>query len=218
MYSRSNSFPYLPVALALLAGALLTNTASAQPVYIEEDWEVVIGTPDPAAQAPQIITAMSSTDRLEDVHAIFEINHATLPVTQAGGMGLQIWSSETNLSYMTHPLQGVLSTEGEVIRYTMSQRISNGVITFEVKNGSSTTWGNNWGVGGFYLKASTSQDSLPNYSPEASVKFSKVGFAKHRVKKFALKEVRKYGPNGSLISRDTTERIVHELSDEVATP
>lgn len=215
MVHRSFScVPFLALGLAFLAGAALPEEASAQPTYIEEDWEVVIGAPDPDAHAPQIIVAMSSTDRLEDVHAIFEINHATLPNYQAGGMGLQIWSSGTNLAHMTHPLSGVLSTEDEVIRFTMSQRISNGVIKFEVKNGSGTTWTTGtWGIGGFNLQVSTSQDSLPNYTPEASVKFSKVGFAKHRVKKFALKEVRKYGPNGNLLSTDTTERIVHELSE-----
>jgi hypothetical protein len=217
MLSRSSLFPSLSVALALMAGVMLTGTASAQPTYIEEDWEVVIGTPDPAAHAPQIITAMSSTDRLEDVHVIFELNHSTLPSYQAGGMGLQIWSSETNLAYMTHTLKDTLYHENEVIKYTMTQRVSNGVITFEVKNGTGLTWPL-FGNGGFSLKVSTSQDSIPNYSPETSVKFSKVGFAKHRVKKFALKESRSYGPNGSLISRDTTERVVHELVSETTTP
>jgi hypothetical protein len=146
------------------------------------------------------------------VHVIFELNHATLPVYQAGGMGLQIWSSETNLAYMTHPLQGILRYQDEVIKYTMTQKISNGVIKFEVKNGQSTTWGTGtWGKGAFYLQVSTSLSAFPNYSPETSVKFSKVSFAKHRVKKFALKESRTYGPNGVLLTRDTTERIVHEL-------
>ncbi len=208
----SFSFPSLVAAIALLGVISMSESASAQPTYIEEDWEVIIGTPDPDGHAPQIITAMSSTDRLEDVHVIFELNHATLPVYQAGGMGLQIWSSETNLAHMTHPRQGVLQTQDEVIRYTMTQKVSNGVIKFEVKNGQSTTWGTGtWGIGGFSLQVPTSQTAVPNYSPETSVKFSKVSFAKHRVKKFALKEARTYGPNGILLTTDTTERIVHEL-------
>ena len=214
VHRRFSSVALLALGLAFLAGAALPEEAFAQPTYIEEDWEVVIGTPDPAAHAPQIIVAMSSTDRLEDVHAIFEINHATLPNYQAGGMGLQIWSSGTNLAQMTHPRKGVLSTQDEVIKFTMSQKISNGVIKFEVKNGSSTTWGTGtWGIGGFYLQVSSAQDALPYYSPEASVKFSKVAFAKHRVKKFAMKESRTYGPNGTLLTRDTTERIVHQLPE-----
>jgi hypothetical protein len=211
------SFPSLVAATALLGIIAMSESVSAQPTYVEEDWEVVIGVPDPDGHAPQIITAMSSTDRLEDVHVLFELNHATLPNYQAGGMGLQIWSSETNLAYMTHPIQGVLNHQDEVIRYTMTQKISNGVIKFEVKNGSSTTWGTGtWGKGGFYLQVPTSQTAVPNYSPETSVKFSKIAFAKHRVKKFALKASRTYGPNGALISQDNTERIVHQLTE--ATP
>jgi hypothetical protein len=197
--------------MAFLGLALMSESASAQPTYIEEDWEIVIAAPDPDGEAPQIITAMSSTDRLEDVHAIFEVNHATLPSYQAGGMSLQIWSSGSNLDYLVHPLEGTLHHENEVIRYKMTMKVSNGQIRFEIKNGSSTTWGNNWGIGGFYKTVSTSQTALPNYSPATSAKFSKVAFAKHRVQKFALKASRTYGPNGTLISEDTTERIVHEL-------
>jgi len=208
------SFPSVSVVLGLFALGVMTDTASAQPVYIEEDWEVIIGTPDPDGHAPQIITAMSSTDRLEDVHAIFEINHSTLPNYQAGGMALQIWSSGTNLAYMVHPQQGTLHHQDEVITYKMTMRVSNGVIKFEIKDGDSTTWGTNWGIGGFERQVSTSQTALVNYSPLTSVKFSKVAFAKHRVKKFALKESRTYGPNGVLLTRDTTERIVHQLTED----
>ena len=215
MFPRLNwpfSFPSLVAAIALVAVVSMSGEVSAQPLYVEEDWEVVIATPDPAGHAPQIITAMSSTDRLEDVHAIFELNHATLPDYQAGGMGLQIWSGDTNLAHMVHPRTGVLQTENEVIRYKMTMRISNGVIKFEVKDGQSTTWGTGtWGTGGFYRQVSTSQTALYNYSPATSAKFSKVAFAKHRVQKFALKESRIYGPSGVLLSRDTTERIVHQL-------
>jgi hypothetical protein len=212
--NRSFSFPSLVAAIAFLGIVAMSESASAQPTYIEEDWEVVIGTPDPDAHAPQIITAMSSTDRLEDVHALFELNHATLPVYQAGGMSMQIWSSETNLDYWVHPLQGALRIENEVIRYKMTMKVSNGQIRFEVKNGQSSTWGNNWGIGGFYRIVPTSQTAFTLYSPETSVKFSRVAFAKHRVKKFSLKASRVYGPNGQLISEDNTERVVHELTAE----
>ncbi len=215
MFSRSSTLTCLSVALALLSGVLWTGSVAAQDVvYVEEDWVVEITEPDPASHAPQIITAMSSTNRLEDVHAIFEINHATLPDYQAGGMSLQIWSSDTNLEYMVHPYKGTLYNNNEVITYTMTMRIGDGRIRFEVKDGESTTWGGNWGIGGFYRTVPTAQSSLPYYSPETSVKFSKVGFAKHRVRKFALKESRTYDAAGNLISRDTTERIVHQLTPE----
>jgi hypothetical protein len=205
-------FPALSMALAVFSWAGAIDTASAQVTYIEEDWVVEIATPDPIEQAPQIITALSSTNRLEDVHAMFEMNHSTLPDYQAGGMSLQIWSSDTNLDYMVHPKKGNLNTPDEVITYKMTMKVSDGVIRFEIKDGHSTTWGD-WGIGGFHLSVSTEQTEFPNYSPDTSLANSKVGYAKHRVKKFSMKEVRYYNAAGQLLQTDTTERVVHQLAN-----
>lgn len=209
---------FFPVPLGALALALLgTLTAPDQLIgqvtYIEEDWEIQIGTPDPDGEAPQIITAMSSTNRLEDVHSILEMNHSTLPNYQAGGMSLQIWSSGTNLDYMVHPHKDKLDVENEVLTYTMTMKISDGKIRFEVKNGTASSWGA-YGIGGFHRTVTYPHSEFTLYSPETSVKFSKVGYAKHRVKKFFMKECRTYDANGNLLSRDTTDRIVHELPVE----
>lgn len=205
--------PLVALAVALIGTFATTDQAIGQVTYVEEDWEIQIGTPDPDGEAPQIITAMSSTDRLEDVHAILEMNHATLPDYQAGGMSLQIWSSGTNLDYMVHPHKDKLHVQDEVLTYTMTMKISDGTVRFEVKNGTASSWGN-YGIGGFWRTVTTSQSEFTQYSPATSVKFSKVGYAKHRVKKFYMKESRTYDANGNLLSRDTTDRIVHELPPE----
>ncbi len=207
---RSNPITAVVAMLGLLTLATIPVTASAQIVRIEEDWEVQIGTPDPEGHAPQIITALSSTDKLEDVHAVFELNHATLPDYQAGGMELQVWSSDLNLNYRESPKTGTLHVQNEVIKYTMSMKISGCSIEFEVKDGSSTTWGNFGSQGYLKVAVPTCQTSLWKYSSATSVANSKVGFAKHRVKKFFLKEVRYYNTNG-LVATDTTDRVVHEL-------
>ncbi|MCA9068899.1 MAG: hypothetical protein KDA84_08255 [Planctomycetaceae bacterium] len=205
--------PLVALTLALVGTLTTTDQAIGQVVYIEEDWEIQIGTPDPDGEAPQIITAMSSTDRLEDVHAILEMNHSTLPDYQAGGMSLQIWSSGTNLDYMVHPHKDKLHIDNEVLTYKMTMKISDGTIRFEVKNGTASSWGN-YGIGGFHRTVTTPQTEFTQYSPATSAKFSKVGYAKHRVKKFFLKESRTYNAAGELISRDTTERVVHELTPD----
>ncbi len=209
LFSR-HLLSYLSAGIAVLAGLAFVDQASAQDIVrVEEDWEVQIGTPDPAGESPQIITAMSSTDRLEDVHCIFEMNHSTLPDYTAGGMGLQIWSSDTNLTYMVHPKTGPLRTPDEVITYSMTMTLTGGDIVFEVKNGSSpNTWGV-FGIGYFKTSVSTSQTAFTLYSPDVSVKNSKVGFGENRVKKFVLKQVRYYSQSG-LISTDTTQRVVYE--------
>ena len=202
--------------LAVAAGILLVaEPALAGPVSfrIEEDWEVVVGTPDPALHAPQVITAMSSTLELADVHAVFEVNHTSLPAFTAGGLQLQVWSGDHLLSYKNSAQSGSLATAGETIRFKQVMTLSAGKVTFEINDGSSTTWGA-FGTSGI-LKASldTNQVDLSNYSPDVSVANSYVGYAKHCVQKLSLKEVRYYDRFGVLIQKDTTERIVHQLAD-----
>jgi hypothetical protein len=113
---------------------------------------------------------------------------------------------------MVHPHKGTLHHENEVITYTMTMKITNGLIRFEVKNGTSSSWPA-YGIGGFHRTVTTPQSEFTQYNPENSVKYSKVGFAKHRVKKYFLKESRTYDANGQLLSTDTTDRVVHELTE-----
>jgi hypothetical protein len=117
---------------------------------------------------------------------------------------------DDTLDSTTGPSSGVLSTQDEVITYTMRMRLTGGNIEFEVINGNSTTWGTFGGQGWLRASVGTDQTGFPLYSPDVSVKNSKVTFARHRVKKFALKEVRYYSNNGTLLGTDTTERIVHQ--------
>ena len=211
------------VRLALLVAAIAViswaatafgGEGSPQPIVrIEEDWVVEIGEPDPTGCAPQVITAMSSTDQLADVHCVFEINHTNFPRYTAGGMELQIWSGDQLLDYRLHPKTGVCATPNEVIKYTTSMKLTGSAIEFEVKNGSSTTWGNFGRVGWFRCSVPTSQTAFTRYSPDVSVENSYVGYASHRVKKVVLKEVRYYSPSG-LVHTTSGERIVHELVPE----
>jgi hypothetical protein len=205
----------LPSALCC-AGALLLAAAESSPaqgtpvIRIEEDWLVEIAEPDPEGNAPQIVTATSSTEQLEDVHAVFELNHASLPTYSAGGMQLQVWSGELLVDLRPSTEVGVLATNGEVITWTMKMSVGNGRIRFDVDDGDSTTW-NNFGHQGQTISTlPTSQTDLGRYRPETSVAHSYVGFASHRVRRYVLSEVRYYSADG-LLSTDTTERVVHEL-------
>ena len=209
---RCTRAPVLGLAAAL-GVLLIAEQALAGPVSyrIEEDWELVVGTPDPGLHAPQIITAMSSTLELADVHAVFEVNHTSLPAFTAGGLQMQVWSGDYLLQYKNSSKTGSLATVGETVRFTQVMKLFSGKVEFEINNGSSTTWGS-FGTSGI-LKASldTNQVDLSNYSPDTSVQNSYVGYAKHCVQKLALKEVRYYDKFGVLMQRDTTERVVHQL-------
>lgn len=208
------NWKFLAMAGAI-AFALCASAPAADPtiVRIEEDWEVIIATPDANSHAPQLINAMSSTNKLADVHGLFEINHKTQPDYVPGYIQLQCWSGDTLLGYGTSSKTGLLKTDGEVIKYTFAMYLSNGNVVFDVINGTSTTWGDFGRQKYMKVAIPTTQLYFPLYSPEVSVANSRVSYAAHRVKKFAQKEVRYYDALGILNSKDTTERVVHQLSN-----
>lgn len=207
--------PHVKLLAVAIAFALCASASAADPtiVRIEEDWEVVIGTPDPTAHAPQIIQAMSSTNRLADVHCVFEMNHKTQPDYVPGFIQLQCWSGDTLLGYGTSSKTGLLQTSGEVIRYTVSMELKSGCVDFRIKNGSSATWGSFGSQGYLRCRIPTTQLYFPNYSPDFSVANSKITYAAHCVQKLSQKEVRYYDVLGLLVSKDTTERVAHQLSN-----
>ncbi len=91
----------------LMSMTLLSTSAvkaqNPQPIVrIEEDWFLQINNPDAGNDAPQIINVISPTSLLSDLHAILELNHSTLPDYQSGGMQLQVWKDEEELSWKTH--------------------------------------------------------------------------------------------------------------------
>ncbi len=87
-------------------------------------------------------------------------------------------------------------------------KISGGKVTFDVLNGNSTTWGTFGSPGVLTASLDTPQTGLERYSPEISVRNSRVGYGGHMIKRFYLKEVRYYNSNGTLLLRDTTPRFV----------
>lgn len=202
----------------LLAAAIVVvgaNAALAQDepkiVQVEEDWELVVGDPDPSISAPQVLCVFSPTDNVQSLHASLELNHHTVPEFAAGGMQFEVWQGKLALRERKFPIQAVMSTPGEVVSWTQSMSIQGCGLTFEVKNGTSSTWGSFGGQG--YLKpypVQTSLSDLNGYSPELSVANSGVSYAANRVQSLVLKRVRVTFSTGETVE-DATPRVVHSL-------
>src|SRR5262249_19484264 len=158
---------------------------------VEEDWKVEVNIPDPDNQAPQIITSVSPNGSVVGLHAVFELNHKTMPDYSAGGMQLQGWWDEEVSSYHTSSHTELLNREDETITYTVAMSVADGQMKFEIKNGNSSTWGT-FGKGHFYLSMPTDMTSLDSYDSSTSLTNSRVGFASYRVGKFSRVAVRKY--------------------------
>jgi hypothetical protein len=195
--------------LATLVLLSWTAVASAQTIVrVEEDWELVVGTPDPDTDAPQVTCAISPLGHVAWWHAALELNSQSLPLFTPGGLQLQLWQGDTAWSDRRFPNDAVLAEVGETIRWTQSMQLNGGYLTFEVIDGTSTTWGSFGGQG--YLKATvaTGLASLNAYNPAVSVANSGVAYAGNRVVWLALKRVRYYTSAGEQ-SVDDTVRVVH---------
>ncbi len=195
--------------LAAMAGPLWADTTSV--VRIEEDWELVISTPVPDNNAPQITCLFSPVGNVDSLYATFSLNHCDVPSFTPGGLQLQIWEGKKNLSHKRYANEALLSTPGETIRWTQVMRLAEGELVVEIVNGTSTTWGNFGGDDSLKLTAPSSLQDLGQYDPQISVKHSSVSFAANRVQSLVLKSVRAYNFSG-LAGEDKTPRVVHSLT------
>jgi len=201
----------VPAIIAALGILICTGWARAQSsdvVKVEEDWELVLTQPDAATVAPQVTCAMSPTNNLDDTYWTFEVNHLTAPSFSAGGLHMHQWRGEWRQSTLSRNDRAVLTTANETVAWTQSLRTNAGRLTFEVRNGTSQTWGE-FGYGSYELSTSWSAPHLNGYSPETSVANAGVGFAANRVNSLKLKRVRVTYADGQTIS-DNTERVVFQ--------
>lgn len=188
------------------------------PAYdrIEEDWEIVVGLPDPETHAPQIINVISPTGTLDGHYAIFELNHSTQPEYSEGGMQLQLWQGtqfgELHADHATPPDATLLTIPGEKIRYTIAMSIENGHLHFRVINGNSLTW-DDFDRANLQIATPAKMPNLSGYTPTVSKKSSRITFASHRVDQFVMRKVRYYR-NGELLKEDTTPRWVRPVPNE----
>ena len=196
---------------AFLATLLFTvRPASAvDVVLVEETWELHVTTTDSNSTAPQVATAISPNANVDAVHAVFELNHQSVPSWAPGGMHLQLWEGETPLETRKHPNGKVMSDGAEVVTWTQRMWLDDGVLKFEVDDGTSSTWNTFGGQGYLRSTVETTLGNLNAYDPDVSVENSGVTYAGNRVSKLVLKQVRIVGTNGQEYV-DTTARIAHE--------
>jgi hypothetical protein len=199
------------LAAVALAGSIgLAQTASNPIDRVEEDWVLVIGTPNTDESGPQITTCMSPVSDGSTPFVAFDLNYRDYPSFLAGGLQAKVYSGK-NGSVLSSSSQGdaLLQTTGERVTWTQRMGLSQGnTVTYTVVNGQSTTWGafgSSQGLDPLTFTAPIS--SLANYSPTTSVSNSGVGWQSNRVTSMTLVQVRYYS-GGQLVSTDTTSRPV----------
>lgn len=185
--------------LAAAPAETVAEDLSTQVVRVEEDWELDVATPDANTDAPQVSCVISPVGNVDSVHAAFEVNYQSMPEFIPGGLQLQLWNNEEPLASRKYPGASVMNLPGETVRWTQSVQLAGGLLTFEITQGSSTTWGNFGGQG--YLRASvaSSLSSLNGYNPAVSISNSGVGYAANRVGSLVLRKVRLFTATGQVL-------------------
>src|SRR4051794_29505600 len=132
----ASAVPHAASTQTLLSGFALKQGVQG----IEEDWEVVLNTPDPTSNGPQIMTYMSPVGDTSKPYSWFMLNVRDAPnPTAGGGMQIQVWTYADSLLTSSTWGTNQLNTTGEVIRWT--QRIyypgGGASATYEIRNGTS---------------------------------------------------------------------------------
>lgn len=176
-------------------------------VKIEEEWSLVVETPDPLQDAPQISTWMSPSSSMDGVYFGVELNHAQRPEYEGGGFQTRAMiDSEQVDDRVAHQGEN-LYIPGEAIRWTQSLAISNGELRFSIKSGSSQSWGS-FGGPSTEVKLATSLTNLNDYSPVLSADSSGVGFAANRVASLKLVKIRVFTSQGGVNEFNFDREIV----------
>jgi hypothetical protein len=203
---------YLLAAIAFAYPLGYAQTASGPITRVEEDWQLVISSPNPAEVGPQITTCMSPVSDGSTPFVAFDLNYIDYPDFQAGGLQLKVYSGGAVQSSSSQG-NALFQTPNETITWTQRMRISApNTVSYSIANGQSTTWGAfgyRQGLGRVSFNAPV--NSLASYSPNTSVANSGAGWQSNRVGSMTLVQVRYY--NGTtLISTDTTSRSVQLAS------
>ena len=185
-------FRHLSGMLACFTGLAIVAATSApaiagwgKVVSVEEHWELQVSEPDPERSAPQVTMVMSPNGNVDGVHFLFTLNHSNAPDFASGGMQVQSWQGGDFLEEHSGSDNATLNHSGETVRWAQRVTIADGNITFQVRDGSSETWGA-FGGDDLSLGVSTSQSNLNSYRPAVSLSESQVSYAENRVVSLTL--------------------------------
>lgn len=195
------------VLCACLAAGVPGAAVAANVVRVEEDWQLVVNQPDADLNGPQV-TCIISPASVDLAYCAFDVNYNTQPNYSAGGLQMHLWNPDQPIVVGSFPATGTLQQANETVTWTQSMSISQGVLSFAVKNGQSATWGSFDNSAQPLLAATTATD-LNGYDPNVSLTNSGVCFASNLVTSLTLNAVRWYAADGTLIAQTTTPQTVH---------
>jgi hypothetical protein len=206
----------LAVIAATVTASSLTAQSSGTDVYrIEEDWQLVVGTADDGLVVPQVTCTISPLD-MNTAYCAFDLNFHSQPDWSPGGLQVHTWDPSDPIAYSNSVHTQTMTSSNETVTWTQTMTLDPNlsIVTFQVINGQSQTWGSfggqKWGNPGMLtLGITTSLPNLNGYDCNVSLDNSGVSFGGNVVTSQTLMAIRYYDVTGKLINQVTTPQLVH---------
>lgn len=190
----------------------ISEAGLSEPVIrVEEDWKLVLNEPDVDCEAPQFHTVMSPYNHVDSNYAQVLWNYRETAEQEfvPGGMQIQSWNGDYLIRRRAIDMDQ-LSIYAETITWTQGLETDGDVVSFEIINGQSTTWGE-FGKD-MRIDENAELPDLGSYSPEVSVQNSWFTYGANRVDSLVITEVRYYGASG-LLFVDSVPRTVYQSEE-----
>jgi hypothetical protein len=172
-------------------------------ICIDQDWELVVGTPDPDHCSPQIFALLYPASG-GDFSCQFLINYCDQPDFSAGGVQIQIWQDTSVLDGEDNaPNQAVLQNVNETITFTLRMQLVKGNLQFSAVNVSSASWGD---VNNLFTSVPYAQNSLASYSTADTLANSGILLGSNRVTSLRITQVRKTNSSG-IVTTEGAQQI-----------
>src|SRR5262245_51592501 len=163
-----------PLAVALACLSMAAGAYAQGISHVEEDWELVLGQPDQNVCGPQVATVMSPFNDIRDTYFTFEINHRSAPYWTPGGLTIHHWAGEWRMQSYDRADRSIMDATDEIVTWTQSLDANWGQLTFQIKDGSSSTWGPFGYSGMFKVHTGWGVNNINSYNPDVSISNSGV--------------------------------------------
>lgn len=191
-----------------LLPTLAVSSAYAVGPYdrIEEDWELIVGTPDKVTGSPQIALEMKP-EAGSAFTGIFLINYRDTPDFLIGGVQVQLWENDVcrhEMDYRSNALGNV----GEKIPFTLYLDRQNGSqLKFGVSKGKCQTWGDLGGGAPLDVMCIDPSTTFTTYDSNNSKLAAQIVAGETRVTSLKLLQVRKYYANKKGFDTETGSTV-----------